>query len=455
MTKPTKILVANRSAVASRVIRALNQLGIPSVAVYSEADKNAPYLNLADDAIFIGEAPAAKSYLNEDVLFEAMSRTGATALHPGYGFLSENPVFAQKVIDAGHVFVGPSPQWIEKMGHKTQARDFAKSVGWPIGSGSELLPDDDQLVIEMARSIGYPLIVKPAEGGGGIGMLVAQNEDKLLDAVERARSMAKRGFGSEALYLESLCVKPRHVEFQVIGDKHGDIRVLFERDCSIQRRHQKIIEEAIAPGIDRSLIQVQCEGIARGLGTLGYDSLGTVEMLFDSTGQFRFLEMNTRLQVEHGVTEEVLGIDLVQSQIRIALGERLKDVLPDDLSPQGHSIQARIYAEDSKRFYPSPGKLQAFEMPVSKNIRVETGYCAGMDVTQYYDPLLAKVIVHAPNRSQAIIQLIAALRQTRIEGLSTNIEALIQIIQSDSFMSGNVHTDLAMEVVQEANRKRA
>ena len=307
----------------------------------------------------------------------------------------------------------------------------------------------------MARSIGYPLIVKPAEGGGGIGMLVAQNEDKLLDAVERARSMAKRGFGSEALYLESLCLKPRHVEFQVIGDKHGDIRVLFERDCSIQRRHQKIIEEAVAPGIDRSLIEIQCEGIARGLRTLGYDSLGTVEMLFDTAGQFRFLEMNTRLQVEHGVTEEVLGIDLVQSQIRIALGERLKDVLPDDLSPKGHSIQARIYAEDSKRFYPSPGKLQTFEMPVGKNIRVETGYCAGMDVTQYYDPLLAKVIVHAPTRSQAITQLINALRQTRIEGLSTNIEALIQIIQSEQFISGNVHTGLAMEVVQEANRKRA
>jgi acetyl-CoA carboxylase, biotin carboxylase subunit len=230
---------------------------------------------------------------------------------------------------------------------------------------------------------------------------------------------------------------------------------LFERDCSIQRRHQKIIEEAIAPGIDRSLIQVQCEGIARGLRTLGYDSLGTVEMLYDTAGHFRFLEMNTRLQVEHGVTEEVLGIDLVQSQIRIALGERLKDVLPDDLSPQGHSIQARIYAEDSKRFYPSPGKLQAFEMPVGKNIRVETGYCVGMDVTQYYDPLLAKVIVHAPDRSQATTQLIAALRQTRIEGLSTNIEALIQIIQSEHFTSGNVHTDLAMEVVQEANRKRA
>jgi acetyl-CoA carboxylase biotin carboxylase subunit len=455
MKKQTKVLVANRSAVASRVIRALNELGIPSVAVYSEADKDAPYLNQADDAIFIGEAPAAKSYLNVDNLFEAMARTASTALHPGYGFLSENPVFAQKVLDAGHVFVGPSPQWIEKMGHKTQARHFAKSVGWPIGLGSELLPDDNQLVKEIARSIGYPLIVKPAEGGGGIGMIVAQTEDQLLSAVERARSMAKRGFGSEALYLETLCLKPRHVEFQVIGDKYGDIRVLFERDCSIQRRHQKIIEEAMAPCIDRSLIQTQCEGIARGLGTLGYDSLGTVEMLYDTSGNFRFLEMNTRLQVEHGVTEEVLGIDLVQSQIRIALGERLKNILPDDLSPQGHSIQARIYAEDSKRFYPSPGRLQIFEMPVGHHVRVETGYCVGMEVTQYYDPLLAKVIVHAPNRNQAIAKLISALRQTRIEGLSTNIKALIQIIQSEHFMSGNVHTGLAMEVVQEANRKSA
>jgi acetyl-CoA carboxylase biotin carboxylase subunit len=284
-------------------------------------------------------------------------------------------------------------------------------------------------------------------------MLVAHDDNQLLEAVDRAGSMAQRGFGSKALYLESLCIEPRHIEFQVVGDKYGDIRVLYERDCSIQRRHQKIIEEATAPGIERSVIEQQCAQIEHGLRNLGYDSLGTIEMLRTSAGDFRFLEMNTRLQVEHGVTEEILGVDLVRAQVLIAFGEKLSTALPPPGAPSGHAIQLRVYAEDSKRFYPSPGKLQTFKLPALKGIRVETGYREGMDVTPYYDPLLAKIIAHAPTRDLAIAQLMRALDATMISGVSTNIEALRQILQSSGFASGAVHTGLALEVVQAANKK--
>jgi acetyl-CoA carboxylase biotin carboxylase subunit len=452
MNKP-KVLVANRSAVAARVIRALNQMGVDSVAVYSDADRDAPYLEAATQTYGLGEPAAVKSYLNQDALLEAMKKTGATALHPGYGFLSENAGFAQRLIDAGHTFIGPTPEWIRKMGHKTKAREFAAAARWPMGSASELLPPDSEGIVAMARQIGYPVIVKPAEGGGGIGMLVAHDDNQLLEAVDRAGSMAQRGFGSKALYLESLCIEPRHIEFQVVGDKYGDIRVLYERDCSIQRRHQKIIEEATAPGIERSVIEQQCAQIEHGLRNLGYDSLGTIEMLRTSAGDFRFLEMNTRLQVEHGVTEEILGVDLVRAQVLIAFGEKLSTALPPPGAPSGHAIQLRVYAEDSKRFYPSPGKLQTFKLPALKGIRVETGYREGMDVTPYYDPLLAKIIAHAPTRDLAIAQLMRALDATMISGVSTNIEALRQILQSSGFASGAVHTGLAIEVVQAANKK--
>jgi acetyl-CoA carboxylase, biotin carboxylase subunit len=452
MTKP-KVLVANRSAVAARVIRTLNQMGVDCVAVYSDADRDAPYLEMATETYGLGEPAAIKSYLNQDALLEAMKKTGATALHPGYGFLSENAGFAQRLIDAGHTFIGPNPDWIRKMGHKTKAREFAAAAGWPLGSGSDLLPPDSETILAMARQIGYPVIVKPAEGGGGIGMLVAHDENQLLEAVDRAGSMAQRGFGSKALYLESLCIEPRHIEFQVVGDKYGDIRVLYERDCSIQRRHQKIIEEATAPGIARSVIDQQCAQIEDGLRNLGYDSLGTIEMLRGNAGDFRFLEMNTRLQVEHGVTEEILGVDLVRAQVLIAFGEKLSSALPPPGPPSGHAIQLRVYAEDSKRFYPSPGKLQSFKLPALQGIRVETGYMEGMDVTPFYDPLLAKIIAHAPTRDLAIAQLMRALDATTISGVSTNIDALRLILQSSGFASGSVHTGLAMEVVQAANKK--
>ena len=303
----------------------------------------------------------------------------ADALHPGYGFLSENALFALKVLENGIRFVGPSPRWIDAMGHKTRARELAAQQGWPIGRGSGVLDGKRETVLEAARAIGYPVLVKPAAGGGGIGMLPARNDEDLLAAVERAASMAERGFGNREVYLERLVETPRHVEIQVLGDQHGAVAHLFERDCSVQRRHQKIIEEARAPRVAPAVIDPLLAKVAATLGTLGYDNLGTVEMLLAPDGEFRFLEMNTRLQVEHGVTEEITGVDLVVAQLRCAAGERLAAVLPRDLRVEGHAIQARVYAEDPKRFLPSPGTLAEFAPPTASDIRIETGYAAGRD----------------------------------------------------------------------------
>ena len=352
-------------------------------------------------------------------------------------------------------FVGPSPRWIEAMGHKTRARELAASHGWPLGRGSGVLSGEPAEVLRAAEEIGYPVLVKPAAGGGGIGMLPARSPEELLGVVERAASMAERGFASREVYLERLVDQPRHVEVQVIGDRHGNVAHLFERDCSVQRRHQKIIEEAHAPGLSRAQLAPLLDRIGTTLSSLGYDSLGTVEMLLAPDGEFRFLEMNTRLQVEHGVTEEITGVDLVQAQLRCAAGERLAQVLPAQIGSEGHAIQARVYAEDPKRFLPSPGTLTTFVPPAAEHVRVETGYRAGMDVTPHYDPLLAKVIAWAPSRAQAIERLMLALGDFAIAGLRHNIPALLQILDSEEFRRGDVHTGLAMQVVSRQNAKAA
>ena len=450
-----KVVVANRGAVAARVLRALDALGIPSLALYSDADRHAPYLELASETAHIGASPARDSYLNQDRLLEVARLHHADALHPGYGFLSENAGFAARVEAAGMRFVGPSPRWIEAMGHKTRARELAASHGWPLGRGSGVLSGDPAEVLRAAEEIGYPVLVKPAAGGGGIGMLPARSPEELLGVVERAASMAERGFASREVYLERLVDRPRHVEVQVIGGRHGNVAHLFERDCSVQRRHQKIIEEAHAPGLGREQLAPLLDRIGTTLSTLGYDSLGTVEMLLAPDGEFRFLEMNTRLQVEHGVTEEITGVDLVQAQLRCAAGDRLADVLPPQIRTEGHAIQARVYAEDPKRFLPSPGTLTTFVPPAAEHVRVETGYRAGMDVTPHYDPLLAKVIAWAPSRAQAIERLMLALGEFAIAGLRHNIPALLQILDSEEFRRGDVHTGLAMQVVSRQKEKAA
>jgi acetyl-CoA carboxylase biotin carboxylase subunit len=443
----SKVLVVNRGAVAARVLRALNAMNIPSVAVYSEADHHAPYLEMASQTFAIGPAPARESYLNQDTLIEVLRQSGADGLHPGYGFLSENAGFAQKVIDAGSSFIGPSPKWIDAMGHKTRARDIAAQYGMPMSQGSDVLPDDNDAIIAAARKIGFPVLVKPAGGGGGIGMLPAKDEAELLTAVERSRSMASRGFGTTEVYLEKLIERPRHVEFQILGDQHGGAMHLFERDCSTQRRNQKVIEEAPGPEIPRDKAVAVADQIAGIMRTMGYDNIGTVEMLLGADGSFNFLEMNTRLQVEHGVTEEVTGVDLVRAQIRSAAGEKLGDILPGKAEIKGHAIQARVYAEDPKNFFPSPGKLTVFRPPEGEGIRVDTGYAEGRDVTPHYDPMIAKVIVRAATREAAINKLIEALGGFDIQGLKHNIPAVINILRSEQFRAGRVHTGIIGEVM--------
>ncbi len=442
-----KVLVANRGAVAARVLRALDAMGIKSAAVYSEADYGAPYLAMASETYAIGEAPARASYLNQELLLDVIKRAGADGVHPGYGFLSENSEFAQRIEDGGARFIGPSPKWIAAMGHKTRARELAAQYGMPMSKGSDVLAAEPAAILAAAQAIGYPVLVKPAGGGGGIGMLPAHNDSELLTAVERSRSMASRGFGTTEVYLERLLERPRHVEFQVLGDRHGSAIHLFERDCSVQRRNQKVIEEAPAPAIERSRVIAIADQIAAIVKQMGYDNIGTVEMLMGSDGSFGFLEMNTRLQVEHGVTEEVTGFDLVKAQIRSAAGEKLDAILPQKIAVTGHAIQARVYAEDPKTFFPSPGKLVVFRPPTDKTIRIETGYAEGRDVTPHYDPLLAKVIVHAEHRDAAIGQLVRALEAFDIKGLKTNIPAVLAVLRSDQFASGEVHTGLISEVL--------
>jgi acetyl-CoA carboxylase biotin carboxylase subunit len=450
-----KVMVANRGAVAARVLRTLKSLGIRTVAVHSEADAGLPYLAVADETYAIGEADPRASYLNADVLLDVLRRSGADGVHPGYGFLSENAAFAARVNASGACFIGPSPRWIAAMGHKTRARELMAQHGMPMGTSSALLDEDEQRTLREAARVGYPVLVKPAGGGGGIGMLSARDDAELLKAVAQARSLAQRSFGNAELYLERLIERPRHVEFQILADRHGNVRHLFERDCSVQRRHQKVIEEAGAPAIPRAQLAAAADTVTGILGRLGYDVIGTVETLYDGEGGFNFLEMNTRLQVEHAVTEEVTCIDLVASQVRLAYGERLDAVLPREVALQGHAIQARIYAEDPVRFFPSPGVLKTLRLPAGDGIRVETGYEEGSRVTPFYDPMIGKLIARGGTRAEAIARLLEALDATVIEGVKTNIPFIRQVLRSPEFVAGDVHTGLGIEVLARAKAAAA
>jgi acetyl-CoA carboxylase, biotin carboxylase subunit len=438
------VMIANRGAVAARIIRAVKQLGLRAVAVYSEADASAPYLSEADAAYPLGASAPRESYLNQDKLIVAAGASGADAIHPGYGFLSENADFARRIEAEGLLFIGPSPKWIETMGEKTRARDLMGSKGIPIGAGSGWLRAENNSAIEAAQRIGYPVLVKPAAGGGGIGMLPAYNETSLIQAVERSRSMAQRSFGNAEIYLERLIEEPRHIEIQVLADRYGNVRHFHERDCSVQRRHQKVVEESPAPGISRAVIDELGERICSVLGEIGYDNIGTVELLMAKDGSFNFLEMNTRLQVEHAVTEMVTGFDLVAAQIRAARGDRLSDIVPPSIPLRGHAIEARVCAEDPRTFFPSPGTLVRFRLPEPHpGLRIETGYVEGMNVTPFYDSLIAKIIVHATTRPHAISALGDALKNCDIHGVKTNIPFLLRMLDDPRFAAGDVHTGLA------------
>ncbi|WP_420994037.1 acetyl-CoA carboxylase biotin carboxylase subunit [Cupriavidus sp. 30B13] len=446
-----RVLVANRGAVAARVIRALRGLGLESVAVYSDADAGLPYLREADMALRIGEAPPLQSYLDQDKLLEAARASGADAVHPGYGFLSENAAFAERVEAAGLCFIGPSPRWIRRLGHKTEARAFMAAQGMPLAPSSAVLPDDMATVAEAAARIGYPVLIKPAGGGGGIGMVPVRDAAGLAAAWAQARSVAQRSFGQAELYLEKLVEQPRHIEFQVLADRHGGVRILWERDCSVQRRHQKVIEEARAHGLDRAEVEAMAAQLAALLSAIGYDVIGTVEMLHTPATGFVFLEMNTRLQVEHAVTEQITGIDIVAAQLRLARGERIDAVLPQAaggiVPARGHAIEARVYAEDPVRFFPSPGPLDVFRPPRMEGVRVETGYAEGGRVTPYYDPMLAKVIATGADRGEAIATLRAALEAFAVAGVKTNIPFILRVLAHADFAAGRIDTALAQRVL--------
>jgi acetyl-CoA carboxylase biotin carboxylase subunit len=449
-----KVMVANRGAVAARVLRALKSLSVKSVAVYSEADQDLPYLTLADEIYCVGPASPRESYLNQEALINILLESGADGVHPGYGFLAENAEFASRVNETGATFIGPSPKWIDAMGHKTRARTLMASNGLSMGPSSELLSGDLEEAWRAAEAIGYPVLVKPAAGGGGIGMMAAHNADQLAKALESAISLSKRSFGSGEIYLERLMTKPRHIEFQLLADQNGNVRHLFERDCSIQRRHQKVIEESPAPQLPRQMLNKAGDDIAAVMQKLKYDNIGTAETLYAGGSDFAFLEMNTRLQVEHAVTEEITGIDIVCAQIRLAAGEPLSAVLPEKINITGHAIEARIYAEDPVKFFPSPGPLKTLVFPKGDGIRVETGYAQGSLITPYYDPLIAKLIVHATDRTLAINKLIDALDQTDIQGVNHNIPFLRLVLDSEEFRAGNIHTGLGTDLVARHSGKK-
>lgn len=434
------VLVVNRGAVAGRVIRALRKLGIRSVAVYSQADAQLPYVSDADAAVAIGSGSARQAYLDQETLLRAALDHGCDGIHPGYGFLSENAAFAQRVEDAGLIFIGPSPKWIKLLGDKLQAREFLAGHGMPmLGSSGELRHVDD--LRAAIASIGLPVLLKPSGGGGGIGMSPILREDQIESAWTRSSNVASKAFGSACLYVETLAQQPRHIEFQILADRQGRARCLFERDCSVQRRHQKVIEEAPAGGIAREALHAMARRLEDIFSAIGYDVIGTVEMLYDEAAGFSFLEVNTRLQVEHAVTEETTGVDLVSAQIRLAAGASLQEVLAGEVTQHGHAIEARIYAEDPVRFFPSCGVLARFDLPSLPGVRVEAVYRQGNEVTSFYDPMLAKIIARADDREGAIALLKQALSSTHIEGVKTNIPFVQATLDDPDFLTHHYYTN--------------
>jgi acetyl-CoA carboxylase biotin carboxylase subunit len=432
------VLVANRGEIARRVIRTVRALGVKAIAIYSEADADLPYVAEADEAVLIGPAQPAKSYLDVDAVMEAARRTNARAVHPGYGFLAENAGFARRVTDDGLIWIGPPADAITAMGDKISARNLMEKAGVPVAAGTrEPVPDADAAV---AAGIGYPVMVKASGGGGGIGMSVAYDEAELRKAFETARTRAERFFGNSDILLERFIERARHVEIQILGLADGTVVALGERDCSVQRRHQKVVEETPSPGVGPELRARMLAAAVRAGEAVGYRGAGTVECLVDPVAQeFVFLEMNTRLQVEHPVTELVTGIDLVEQQLLIAAGE---PVTFTGAEPRGHAIEFRVYAEDPKRFLPSPGDITVWEEPSGDVIRVDAGYQAGNKVTPFYDPLLAKLCVYGADRAQALATARTAVEGFRIEGPKTNLPFFAELLANPEFVSGDYDTGL-------------
>jgi acetyl-CoA carboxylase biotin carboxylase subunit len=432
-----RVLVANRGEVALRILRACRQLGVEVVVAHSQADAGAGYLALADRAICIGPAAAERSYLNPAAILLAAEATGAEAIHPGYGFLSENAAFAEAVEASGLVFVGPTPEAIRTMGDKIAAKRAMAGAGVPCVPGTQgALPEDPDAACALAEAVGYPVMVKAAGGGGGRGMRVVRSAAELPAALATTRAEAGRAFRNPDLYLEKFLERPRHVEIQVICDVHGNAVWLGDRDCSVQRRNQKVVEEAPAPGIARAAIAAIGARCVEACRRLGYRGVGTFEFLFED-GEFHFIEMNTRLQVEHPVTEETTGIDIVAAQLRVAMGEAL-DFAQGDVAPAGHAIEVRVNAEDPERFTPSAGRIARWDVPGGIGIRVDTHVAAGMVVSPHYDPLLAKLVARGATRDEAISRAAMALREFAVEGVRTNIPLALDILRDPAFRAGGV-----------------
>ncbi len=446
-----KILVANRSEIAVRVMNACRTLGIPCVAVYSEADVNARHRLSADEAVSIGPPPPRESYLDIDKIIEAAKSTGCDAIHPGYGFLAENPLFAQRCAEEQITFIGPSPDAITLLGNKVQSRIKMAEAGVPLIPGMKGTETDIEVYRKAAEEAGYPVMIKAAAGGGGKGMRIVNSPDDLVAAVEAAQREAKNAFDDDTVYLEKYIVNPRHIEFQVMADTHGNTVHLFERECSIQRRHQKIIEETPSIALDNDLRARMGADAVKVARAADYTNAGTVEFLLDASGKYYFLEMNTRIQVEHPITEMVTGTDLVVEQIRIAAGEPISEQLKN-LTQRGHAIECRIYAEDGdNNFMPSTGRIVHYSEPSGPGVRVDSGVAGGIEVTIDYDPILAKLIVHAPTREQAIIKMIDALNNYKILGVRTSKKFMIDVMRHPEFADGRTYTDFIEKNMAERN----
>jgi acetyl-CoA carboxylase biotin carboxylase subunit len=440
-----KVLIANRGEIAVRIIKACQEMGIKTVAIYSDVDKNAIHVQLADESINLGDPTPSESYLNIQKIIKIAKDTGSEAIHPGYGFLAENPDFAQSCKDVGIKFIGPSSKVISLMGDKIAAKTTMEKADVPVIPGYHGLKQDNETLIKEGKKIGFPLLVKATAGGGGKGMRIVHSENLLEQSIESAKRESKSAFGDDSVFLEKYLDKPRHIEFQILADEHGNVIHLFERECSVQRRHQKIIEETPSPVMKPELRDKMGKAAVAAAEAVGYTNAGTVEFMIDENLNFYFMEMNTRLQVEHPITEATTGIDLAKWQLRIASEEKLT-LKQKDITQRGHAIECRIYAEDpSNGFLPSTGTLSKVEPPKGPNIRDDTGIYSGMKITPYYDPLLSKLVVYAENRNECLNKMIWAISRYIVLGVTTNITFLNEVLKHEEFRKGNITTHFIEE----------
>lgn len=440
-----KVLVANRGEIARRVIRTLKKMNIASVAVYSDSDAAAPHVLEADEAVYLGKSPSAESYLRQDAILDYCKELGVDGIHPGYGFLSENAGFAKKVKEAGITFIGPSAEAMDLMGDKLSAKQAVAKFNVPLVPGVDRAITDPQEAMEIARQVGVPVLIKASAGGGGKGMRLVENIDDLPEQMKMAQSEARSSFGDDAVFIEKFVTKPRHIEIQVFSDSHGNHVYLFERECSIQRRHQKVIEEAPSAVLTPELRQRMGEAAVAVCKACDYEGAGTVEFLLDADLNFYFLEMNTRLQVEHPVTEEITGLDLVEWQIRVARGERLPK-MQDELKINGHAMEVRVYAEDALNgFTPDIGNLRRYRIPQERYVRVDDAFEEGMDIPIYYDPMIAKLVTWGENREQAIERMIEAIDNYQISGLKTTLDFGKYVMKHPAFRSGDFDTNFVKQ----------